>query len=120
MLLVDVSAFSQHLGDSGREPIRNEIVLLEGILNRIREVWCARLALVELERVALDVIRRSRGQANVDRVELRERSLPGAVNRSVALVGNDDVEVAGRVVLHATDHRLQQRHGDLLLLAGHA
>ena len=39
---------------------------------------------------------RGRGEAQLDAVEVPERSAPLAVDRSVALVGDDEVEVAGR------------------------
>ena len=50
-------------------------------------------------------------------IEARERRLPGAVDRAVAFVGDHDVEVAGGKFVDAADHRLEQRHRDLLLLA---
>ena len=50
-------------------------------------------------------------------IETRERSLPGAVDRAVAFVGDHDVEVAGGEFVDAADHRLEQGHRDLLLLA---
>ena len=50
-------------------------------------------------------------------VEAGERTLPRTVNGTVALVGDDDVEVPGGVFVDAADHSLKESHCDLLLLA---
>ena len=57
---------------------------------------------------------RGRGEAQLDAVEVPERAAPLAVDRSVALVGDDEVEVAGREAAVLRDHRLQGGDGDAL------
>ncbi|GIW41865.1 MAG: hypothetical protein KatS3mg076_2442 [Candidatus Binatia bacterium] len=120
VLVVHVGALGEDLGDARREAVGYEVLVTEGILDGVGEVGLARLALVELVGVALDVVGGRGGEPDVDGVELRERRLPGAVDRAVALVGDHHVEVTGRVLVDASDHRLEQRHGDLLFLPRHA
>ena len=80
-------------GDASGEPVGNEIILAEGLLDRVGEIRLLVSALVELEGVALDVSRGSGREADVERVEVGERRLPGAVDRAVALVGDHDIEI---------------------------
>ena len=119
-LVVDVGALGQDLGDAGGEAVGHEVAVSEGVLDRVGHVGRARLALVEVVGVAFDVAGRGRRQADVDRVEVGERRLPRAVDRAMALVRDHDVEVTGGVLVHAADHGLEERDGDLLLLPGRA
>ena len=57
---------------------------------------------------------RGRGQAHLDAIEVPERSAPPAVDRAMALVGNDQIEVARREPAVLRDHGLQGRDGDAL------
>lgn len=70
--------------------------------------------------IAVDIGCRRRGQSDVKRIEVGQRGLPGAVDGTVTLVGNHDVEVATRQFGIAANHRLQQADSDLLLLHGHS
>ena len=116
VLVVDVGALGRYLGDAGRETVRDEEFVAEGVLYRVAEVGLFRVALVEVVSVALDIGGRGCREPDVYGVEADERSLPGAVDRAVALVGDHEIEVAGGVFAGAADHRLEQRHRDLLLL----
>ena len=120
VLVVDVGPFGQELGDAGGEAVRHEVAVAKRVLDRVGDIGRARLALVEVVGVALDVAGGGRGQADVDRVEAGQRRLPRAVDRAVALVGDHDVEVACGVLVHAADHGLEQCDGDLLLLSRRA
>ena len=68
---------------------------IDGFARRFRRAW-------------------GRGEAELDTVEVAEHAAPLAVDRAVALVGDDEVEVAGGEPAVLRDHGLEGRDGDAL------
>src|SRR5206468_6358903 len=112
-LTVHRGACGDDLRDTLREPVGNAVALLNRRDNGKSKVRLAGCTLVELIRVAVNVRRGRRGEANVEGVEVRQRRLPRAVDGAVALVRNHNVEVAAGELMVAANHRLQQADGDL-------
>ena len=59
---------------------------------------------------------RRRGQPHLHTVEVLEDAAPLAIDAAVALVGDDQIKVARRVVPVNIDHALQRGHGDALFI----
>ena len=57
---------------------------------------------------------RSRGEAELDAVEVPEHAAPFAIDRAMALVGDDEVEVARGELAVLGNHGLEGRDGDAL------
>src|SRR5262249_10125424 len=86
VLLVNVSSLGKEDSNARGKFVGDEIALLKGSLNGICKVWLTVLTLIEMEGIALDIICGCGREANVQRVEVDQGCLPGAVNRAVTLV----------------------------------
>ena len=68
----------------------------------------------------IDIAGRGGGQPDVQRVEVGQRCLPGAVNGTMTFIHYHNIEISAGIILAAADHGLEQRHGDLFFLPHHA
>ena len=66
--------------------------MCDRLLVGVGEAGVVGVAIEELEGVVVDPVRRCRGEAELDGVEIAEDLLIGVVDAAVAFVRNDDVE----------------------------
>ena len=72
----------------------NKHPVFHGFVVRVQCGWCPVTAAKEPECVLLDDLRWCGGQADLDRIEVREHILPLVVDRAVRLVRDDQVELS--------------------------
>ncbi len=119
-LAVFLKGIGKHGGDPLGEFVRDEVVVLECLLNGVGEIRLVSLAVVELVGVPLDVFRRGGGEADVEGIEVIQGCPPCAVDGAVSLIGDNEIKVAAGEGAEAAHHGLEQADGDLLVLGGGA
>ena len=85
-------------------PVGSKVALRHGLLIRIVECRDAVFAAEEGERVVVDEIRRRRGQAQLQGIEVVEQGLVSVVDGAMAFVGDDEIVVAWRERAEAAHH----------------
>ena len=120
MFFIDIRAPGNDLGNSGSEFIRRQVVGGKSILYPVGKIRLARFAVIKFIGIVVDIAGRGGGQPDVQRVEVGQRRLPGAVNGTMTFIHNHNIEIPAGIILAAADHGLEQRHGDLFFLPHHA
>lgn len=104
--LAGFDALYLEVGARGMDgPIRNKVMVGDRFVVAVVEGRQTVGAVEEGERVVVEEIGRRRGQADLQGVEVLEDCAVARVDGAVALVGEDEIESAGRETRESGDHR---------------